>query len=330
LSAVKRLFRRPLFQYLLRRVLTSASLILILSLLIFVGIQRLVPGNEAVILAGSTGDSPAQVRVIEKHLGLLRPIIDQYLSWLGGALHGNFGLSPVSGLRISSVIAQQAPVSVELALLGLFVATLLGVPIGVLAALAGRRSPRADLLVRVPFLVFYALPFFVSGALLLLLSANFFPSVYAAVYVPISASLVGNLRAMILPVIAVGVPVSGLLVQMTRATMAEVLSQPFITTARANGLKRWRLYGVYALKAASLPILSLEGFSFGILISGVVVVEDVFSLPGIGRGLLLAIENRDFLELEAQVLVLAVAFVIANLLVDVMSPIVDRRITRNG
>ena len=114
---------------------------------------------------------------------------------------------------------------------------------------------------------------------------------------------------------------------MTRATMAEVLSQPFVTTARGNGLAPLRLYGVYALKAASLPILSLEGFSFGILISGVVVVEDVFSLPGIGRGLLLAIENRDFLELEAQVLVLVVAFIIGNLLVDLISPLVDRRIT---
>ncbi|MGP8208562.1 MAG: ABC transporter permease [Acidimicrobiales bacterium] len=323
----KQIANRPAIRYVLRRLVTSVALIFVLSAIIFFSIQRIIPGTEAVILAGSLGDSPAQVRAVEKHLGLLKPITSQYADWLVKALHGNFGTSPISGLKISSVIAQQAPVSIELALFGLLIATLLGVPIGALAALWGRQSPRRDMLVRLPFLIFYALPFFVSGAILLLLSSRFFPSIYTAAYVPITSDLGANLRSMILPAIAVGLPVSGNLVQMTRATMAEVLSQPFVTTARGNGLAPLRLYGVYALKAASLPILSLEGFSFGILISGVVVVEDVFSLPGIGRGLLLAIENRDFLELEAQVLVLVIAFIVGNLLVDLISPLVDRRIT---
>ncbi len=327
LALLQRLVKRPIVRYAFRRVLTSACLALALSLIIFIGIQRVVPGTEADILAGTLGDTPSQVHAIEKRLGLLRPIMNQYMSWLAKALHGNLGVSPVSGLKIGNVIAQQAPVSIELALLGLLLATLVGVPIGALAAILGRRSARIDMCVRLPFLIIYALPFFVSGALLLMLSAKFFPSVYTASYVPITAGLFGNLRSMILPAIAVGLPVCGLLVQMTRATMSEVLSQQFITTGLGNGLGPWRLYAVYALKAASLPILALEGFSFGMLISGLVVVEDVFSLPGIGRGLLLAIENRDFLELEAQVLVLAVAFIVGNLLVDLVSPLVDRRIT---
>ena len=324
---LQRLVKRPIVRYAFRRLLTSAGLVFALSLIIFVGIQRVVPGSEADILAGSLGDTPAQVHAIEERLGLLRPIMNQYVSWLAKALHGNFGVSPVSGLKISSVIAQQAPISIELALLGLLLATVVGVPIGALAAISGRRSPKIDMSVRLPFLIIYALPFFVSGALLLMLSARFFPSVYAASYVPLTVDVLGNLRSMILPAIAVGLPVCGLFVQMTRATMSEVLSQQFITTGLGNGLGPWRLYALYALKAASLPILALEGFSFGMLISGVVVVEDVFSLPGIGRGLLLAIENRDFLELEAQVLVLAVAFIVGNLLVDLISPLVDRRIT---
>jgi peptide/nickel transport system permease protein len=312
---------------LVRRVITSALLIVALSAIIFFSIQRIVPGTVAVVLAGSLGATPAQVRAIEKRLGLLDPLWSQYVHWAGRALHGNFGKSPISGLKISSVIGQQAPVSVELALFGLAIATVVGVPIGVLAAVAGQRSPHRDMLIRLPFLVLYALPFFVSGAVLLLLASRFFPSLYSAAYVPLTSNFGGNLRSMILPAIAVGLPVSGNVVQMTRATMAETLSQQFIITARGNGIRKWRLYGVYALKAASLPILSLEGFSFGILISGVVVVEDVFSLPGIGRGLLLAIQNRDYLELEAQVLVLVLAFIIGNLVVDLVSPLVDRRIT---
>lgn len=327
LSPLRRAVSHPLFRYIVRRVITSALLVIVLSAIVFFSIQRIIPGTEAVVLAGSLGDSPAQVHAIEKHLGLLNPLWSQYLHWVGRAVHGNFGTSPISGLKISSVIAQQAPVSVELALFGLAIATILGIPIGVFAAVAGQRNPHRDILIRLPFLVLYALPFFVSGALLLLLAAKFFPSLYSASYVPLTTNLASNLRSMILPSIAVGLPVSGNVVQMTRATMAEVLSQQFVTTARGNGIRKWRLYGVYALKAASLPILSLEGFSFGILISGVVVVEDVFSLPGIGRGLLLAIENRDYLELEAQVLVLVFAFIVGNLVVDLVSPLVDRRIT---
>ncbi len=327
LSTLQGALSHPLLRYTARRIMTSVFLIIALSAIVFFSIQRIVPGSEAVILAGSLGATPAQVRAIEKHLGLLDPLWSQYLHWAGNALHGNFGRSPISGLKISSVIAQQTPVSVELALFGLIIATLLGIPVGVCAAVIGQRSPQKDILIRLPFLVLYALPFFVSGALILLLAAKFFPSLYSATYVPFTTNVAGNLRAMILPAIAVGLPVSGNVVQMTRATMAETLSQQFVTTARGNGIRRSRLYGLYTLKAASLPILALEGFSFGILLSGVLVVEQVFSLPGIGRGLLLAIENRDYLELEAQVLVLVFAFIIGNLIVDLVSPLVDRRIT---
>ena len=299
-------------------------MMLVLSLVLFVVIEREVPGNEASILAGN-GATPAKVHLIEVHLGLTRPILLQYFTWLGHALQGNLGISPISGLKVTSVIAQQAPVSLELALLGLVVATLIGIPIGLAAGILN--GSRWDVLLRIPFLVMYALPFFVSGALLLLGASKYAPSIYSSTYVSFGSDPAGNLRAMVLPAIAVGLPVAGLLVQMTRATVAEVLTQPYIVTARAAGLPRWRLYGIYTLKAASLPILSLEGFLFGLLIGGVVVIEDVFSLPGLGRGLLNSIGNRDFIELEAEVLVIAATFVVGNLLADLAAPIIDKRIT---
>jgi peptide/nickel transport system permease protein len=248
----------------------------------------------------------------------------QYLSWLGNAVHGNLGIAAISGLKVTSVVGQQAPVSLELALLGLIIATVVGVPVGLVAGLLNGR--RSDLLFRLPFLVVYSMPFFVSGTLLLLAAAHYFPSLYAASYVSMSQSVVGNMRVMALPALAVGLPVAGLLVQMTRATIVEVITQPYMTTARAVGLRPLRLYGLYALKAACLPILSLEGFMYGILIGGVVVVEDVFSLPGLGRGLLQSIQNLEFIQLEAQVMIIAIAFILGNLIVDVVAPIIDKRL----
>lgn len=315
---------RSILVYIVRRVGTSAAMMLVLSFLLFVVIQREVPGSEASVLGGNDA-SAAQVHAIEVRLGLTKPILFQYFTWLGHVLRGDLGTSLISGLKVSSVVAQEAPVSLELAFLGLVVATFVGIPVGLAAGILN--GSRWDVLLRIPFLVLYSLPFFVSGALLLLGASKYLPSIYSSTYVSFTSDPLGNIRAMALPAIAVGLPVAGLLVQMTRANVAEVLTQPYIVTARAAGLPRRRLYGIYTLKAASLPILSLEGFLFGLLIGGVVVIEDVFSLPGLGRGLLNSIGNRDFIELEAQVLVIAATFVVGNLLADLAAPIVDKRIT---
>jgi peptide/nickel transport system permease protein len=309
-------------RYITRRVLTSAVMMIVLSLVIFVLIQREVPGSEATILAGNNAD-PQKVHAIEERLGLTKPILVQYGTWLGHALKGDLGVSAISGLKVSSVLAQEVPVSLELAFFGLVIATVVGVPVGLLAGI--RNGRKEDLLLRIPFLVVYSVPFFVSGTLLLLAASKYFPSFYQSSYVSLTESVWQNLKVMVLPSIVVGLPVAGLLVQMTRATVAEVLTEPYIQTARAVGLSSWRLYGIYALKAAAAPILSLEGFLFGLIIGAVIVVEQVFSLPGLGRGLLNSISNRDFVELESQVLVMALAFIAGNLLVDLLVPVVDRR-----
>lgn len=314
-------------KYVGSRVAWSMVTLIGISVVVFVGLQRLVPGSEAELIAGTTAATPAHVRAIENRLGLTRPILDQYVSWLGHALTGHLGVAPLSGLPISTVIAQEVPVSFELAFFGLVIAVVIGVTIGVLSAIHGRGNRSlVDLSVRLPFLVAYATPFFVSGALLLLLSAHYIPSLYSVNYVTIGHSVMGNVKSLALPSAAVGLQVSGLTVQMSRATMLEVLSQQYIVTARASGVRSVRLYGLHALKAAALPIFSLIGFMYGILLGGVIVVEQVFSLPGLGRGLLQSITDREFGQLEAQVLVIAVAFVGGNLLVDLVSPLFDRRL----
>lgn len=317
---------KELLRYFALKFAGTCVILIILSFGIFVSLQRLLSGNEASILAGSLAATPAQVRAIEDRLGLNKPILVQYWDWLRHIVfHWNFGTSPISGLKISSVIAQEAPVSLELAFMGLVMATVIGIPVGMMAGVSLGR-PRRDVGLRIPFLLVYALPFFVIGAVLLLLSSRYFPSVYAASYVSLGQSVGGNLRAMVLPSFTVGLPVAGLLVQMTRGAVSDVLSQPHVVTARAIGLRKRRLYGVYVFKAALLPIISLESFMYGILIGGVIVVEQVFSLPGLGRGLLNSIETRDFLELEGQIFVIAAAFIVGGILGDLVAPLVDKRV----
>ena len=312
-------------RYVFSRVAASLFTLWAISIVVFVVLQQLVPGNVVDIMDGSGDATPAQVHAEEVKLGLTRPILDQYGTWLGHALTGNLGVAPLSGQSISQVIAQQAPISFELAFLGLLIAIVLGVPVGILSAIH-RSSAGTDVLIRLPFLLVYATPVFVSGALLLLASAHYFTALYSVTYVSLGSSLIGNLKVMALPSITIGLTEAGLLAQMSRAAMLEVLSQPYIVTARASGLRPLRLYGLYALKAAALPILSLIGFLYGLLIGGVIVVEQVFSLPGMGRGLLQSITNREFGELEAQVLIIAMAFIGGTLLVDLISPLFDRRL----
>jgi peptide/nickel transport system permease protein len=314
-----------MLKYIVNRVATSIVLIVLLTAAIFFAGRGLVPGNPAVVIAGPKA-SPQAIAQIEHQLGLDRPIYVQYFDWLFKALHGDFGTSPITGLSTGQVIAQQAPVSFELALMSLIIAVVLGVPLGVIAA--KRANTVVDSAIRAPMIVLFAVPGFVMGTLFVYLAATFFTSFYSPVYVPFSEDPAGNLQMMLLPALAVGIPTAPLIMQMTRSAMIETLQQPFIVAARANGLApRTVTYG-YALRASLPSVLTFIGFTFGSLIGGLVIVEQIFNLPGLGRGILQSIGTRDFVQLVAQAALLASAFIIANLLVDLCVPLLDRRIAR--
>ncbi len=308
----------------IKRVIGAVATLVVLTAVVFFALQRLVPGNEASVLAGGQAATPAAVHALEVKLGLTRPLWLQYITWLASAVRGDLGVSPISGLSITSVIAQEAPESLELGVLSLAIATVIGIPVGVYSAVHTRRQ--RGWLLRVPFLVLLGVPFFVSGSLLLLFGARLAPGLYSAVYIPLTTSVVGNLQSLFLPSLSAGLPVAALIMQMTRTAMLDVLAEPHVVTARSFGLSSWRIHYRYALKAALAPVLALEGFTFGILIGSLIVVEDVYSLPGLGRGVLTSLDNRDFTELEAQVVVLAMAFVVANLVVDILVPLIDKRV----
>ncbi len=315
-----------MFTFIAKRFAGAAAIMVLLSIIIFMAGHSLLSGNEANVLAGPKA-SPEQLRAIEHSLGLDRSTISQYWDWLAHAVRWNFGVSPVSGERNTAVIGQQAPVSLELGIYTLVISTLIGIPLGVLTASSKRKG--ADWGVRLPLLVTFAIPGFVSGSVLLYLVARYAPGLYSASYTPFSQYPIYNLRMMFVPALSVGIPTAALITQMTRSAMLEVLNQPHIATARSNGIPEWKIRYVYALKAALPPILTLEGFTFGLLIGNLFITENIFSLPGLGRGVLDSIANRDFSLLEAQTLVLALTFIVANLIVDILIPLFDRRIVRS-
>lgn len=311
-----------MIRYFIRRLLSSIVIVLALSVVIFFA-GRALPGNVAAALVGQKG-THAEIAAVEHSLGLDKPLPLQYLIWLGKALHGDFGTSPITGLTNSSVVATQAPISFELAIFSLLLAIIIGIPLGVLTS--GARSSGGDWSARIPFLVIFAIPGFVSGSLLLYVAANYLPVLYSPTYIPLTDDPGGNLAEMFLPAFSVGLPMSALIAQMTRSSMLEVLSQPYIASARTQGIPEWKIRYGYALKPALPPILTLIGLIFGLMIGGLFITEDIFSLPGLGRGVLGAISSRDFELLEVQALVLAVAFIAGNFLIDMVIPFIDRRI----
>lgn len=312
--------------YLTRKISGALGVLLVLSAFVFMAGRGVAPGNIARSIAGPKA-SAETLRDIEHSLGLDQPIWKQYLDWLGSALKGDLGVSPLSGQRNVDVILQQVPVSLELALMGLVIAIVIGVPAGVWSAT--RAGKARDWFVRLPLVVSFAFPAFVSGSIALYLATHYLTNLYSPSYIPISDGLTANLQTMLLPGLAVGIPTAPLIMQMTRSSMLEVLQTPYVTTARTNGIREWKVVYVYALRAALPPVLTLIGFIFGLLVGGLFIVEQIFSLPGLGRGMLASIAHRDFTQVTAQALVLAAAFIVGNLVVDLLLPVVDRRIVRS-
>lgn len=306
-----------------RRVLTSVGLLFVVSAAIFFLGSSLAPGNAATTIIGTSGATAQQTLALERQLGLNRPLYVQYWIWLKGVLHGSFGVSPISGRSATSVIGQELPVSLEVAVLAMLVATIVGVALGVLIAI--RANGVADYTIRAAGLTGLSVPVFVSGTLLVLAAAHFVPSLYSAGYVSLSENLPENLKDMILPVVATALPFTCLIMQMTRAAMLEQLSQPFMLAARARGLKPRQLYFEHALKTALPSLLTFQAFQFGVLLGSLFLVEEVFSLPGLGRGLVSDISNRDFVLVEAEALVIAAFFIVANLLADLLELAIDPR-----
>jgi peptide/nickel transport system permease protein len=308
--------------YILRRVLSTLPVMGIVALFVF-SLLYIAPGDPAAVIAGDQA-SPADVERIRQGLGLDRPFLVQFGSWLWHILHGDLGTSIFTNLPVAAMIAQRIEPTFSLMAITLVLTILVAVPLGVVAAWkAGSWVDRTIM----AFAVFaFSLPVFVVGYVLAYVFALQFEWLPVQGYTPFAAGLWPWLQKLILPALALGTVYIALIARITRASMLEVLQQDYVRTARAKGLGQRNILFVHALKNAAVPIVTVIGIGIALLIGGAVVTESVFAIPGLGRLTIDAILRRDYPVIQGIVLLFSFLYVIVNLMVDVTYTLVDPRI----
>lgn len=311
-------------RYLAERMLTMLCVLVGITILSFALIY-MVPGNAVdVLLAGQTQVSPERRAEIEHLLGLDRPPHVQYLRWVTGLVRGDLGTSIRTGLTVRRELALRLPVTFELATLATLLAVLIAIPFGVLSAI--RRNTWADSVLKVTGLVGLSIPQFGLAMVLLLLTSKYLPFLTPGAYQPWMAGVAEHLRSMGLPALSAGAGVAAVIMRMTRSSMLDVTGEQYVSTARAKGLAEWVVILKHALRNALVPVVTITGIQFGLLLSGVVIIEYIFTLPGMGTLMLNAIYQRDYPVVQSCVLVVAVVFVLVNLGVDIAYGWLDPRI----
>lgn len=301
--------------YVLRRLLSIVALAFGISVLVFL-IIRLIPGDPAIALLGTNAGDASLVARLHHQLGLDQPVHVQYLRWIGNVLRGNFGYSYGDQRTVSSLLAANFPATIQLTLAGLALSLIFGSLLGVLAAV--RRNRPADTVTMGVALTCMSIPSFWLGLLLILLFA---------VKIPIFDVVGGtSLKGLVLPAVTLALGSIGFNARFVRSSVINAQQQKHVITARAKGINAWQVFRKHVLRNAMLPILTIVGLQVGQLISGVVIVETVFSRPGIGRLLVQSILSKDYLTVQAVVLIIAVIYAVTNLLVDLLYPVLDPRV----
>ena len=307
----------------MRRLPSLVLTLFLISLATFVVVQ-VAPGDPAQLILG-TEAPPEALADLRAQLRLDRPLPLQYLNWLSGVLRGDLGVSLRHGRPVATLIAERLPVTLSLATLSLALAVLLAVPLGVLAAI--RQHSALDYGVLVFAQAGLALPSFWIGILLILFFALILRWLPSGGYVPWGENPLGALRSLAMPVLALGLPVAGVLARLVRASMLEELASDHIRTARAKGLSEPQIIVRHVLRNALIPTVTLLGLQLGFLLGGSIVIEQVFALPGLGRLVLFAINNRDLPLIQGLVLFIAILVVSINFLVDMAYTWLDPRIS---
>ena len=311
-----------MISYLIRRFFLMGLTLFGMSVLIFL-LLRVVPGNIADILFDSAGFvDPAEKARLETELGLDRPIVVQYVDWIGGLLQGDLGYSYVSEQPVWAEVAPRIPITGKLALLALIFSIVLGVPLGVISAV--RQNTGMDYVLRVISLSGLSLPSFWLGLLILMLFVRYFG--YIPIYSRQPAGLWEELLMYGIPAAAVGFRSSALVMRLTRSSMLEVLRQDYIRTARSKGASERSVNYNHALRNALLPVVTIIGIEAAFLIGGLIVTETVFNIPGVARFLVEAIQWRDYPIVQNLVMFIAVVVVFTNFLVDLLYAALDPRI----
>ena len=309
-------------EYILHRLMLVVPTVLGVTLLVFL-MMHFIPGDPVTLLLGNNY-TEGTAAAIRREYGLDRPLHVQYVVWLEHLVTGDWGHSIIANRPIFTDLMSRLPVTFELIMLSMGFALLVAIPAGVIAAL--HPYSWRDYAAMTTALVGVSVPEFFMGVLLILCFALAWDVLPAVGYVSLTDSVWGNLQHMVLPAVTLGLARAALLTRLIRASMMEVIRLDYVTTARAKGVREWAVVFRHALKNALIPTVTVLGLQVGFLIGGAIVVETVFSVPGVGSFGIGAIALRDYPQVQAFVLLFALGFVLMNLVVDILYALLDPRI----
>jgi peptide/nickel transport system permease protein len=313
-----------MWKYLIRRLVMMVPVMLLVSMIAF-SIILLLPGDPAMAILGPERARDTQVyQALRQELGLDKSIPMQYLSWLGKIVTGDLGTSARNSQPVTALLAQSIGPTVQLAFTAMLVALIIAIPVGIISAV--KPGSWADIVGTVFALSGVAIPNFILGILLILLFALTLRMLPAGGYVSPTVNLGESLRLMALPAFALGAGLSAVLMRQIRSAMLEVMNQDYVTTARSKGIDERKVVLRHALKNALIPVITVVGVQIGRLMGGTVVIETIFSVPGMGKLAVSSIFFRDFPVVQAVVLILGTAVLFSNLIADLLYGVVDPRV----
>jgi peptide/nickel transport system permease protein len=305
-----------------RRLLQLVPTIFLLSLIIF-SLQHLLPGDPALMLAG---DNPTEemIAAIRSQYHLDQPIFIQYLFWIKGVLSGDLGLSMRNNIPVTDLILLKLPVTLQLAVMGIIWAMVLGIAGGIISAI--KRNSAVDYLANVVSLAGISIPNFWLGIMLILFFSIYLGILPASGYVSPWVDWRMNLATTIMPAFVLGTSIAGIIMRHTRSAMLQAMESDYVRTARAKGLSEWRVIFHHAMRNALTPIITLGALEFGALLSGAVLTEQIFTIPGFGKLIVDAVFTRDYPVVQGVVLVTSVFYILLNLLADIGYILVNPRL----
>ena len=319
----KRNFLPFMKKYFIRRIFSVIPVLWLVSALVF-GLIHLVPGDPVLVILGTTAEKP-QVEAMRQKLGLDRPLLLQYGSWIGGLFQGDLGRSIVTDEPVMEMILRRMPTTLTVAAAALLLSLGISIPAGIFSSL--RHNTRVDYIFMGLVILAVSMPSFWLALLLILLFSVQLKLLPMMGWVSIFTNFWEGLRYLILPAVSLAFILAALVARMTRSSMLEVLREDYIVTALSKGTPRRFIVFKHALKNAFAPVLTIIGFQIGFLLGGTVVIEDIYSIPGVGRLIFTAITNRDYPVVQGCILMVTIVYVFVNAAVDLAYAYFDPRVS---
>ncbi|MCP1170424.1 ABC transporter permease [Limimaricola litoreus] len=310
--------------FLLRRIVVAIPTVILISIFVF-GLQKLLPGDPILAMAGEERD-PEVIEFLREKYRMNDPVPVQYLAWVKGALTGDLGISLRTNQPVTELIGQKLPVTIQLAVMALIFALVIGIPAGILSAV--KKGTITDYIANVVALSGLSIPNFWLGIMLILLVAVNWQLLPASGYVPPGEDLWLSIKTMLMPAFVLGTALAATLMRHTRSAMLGVLKSDYVRTARAKGLAERRVILKHAFRNALTPIVTLTALLFGELIAGAVLTEQIFTIPGFGKLVVDAVFNRDYAVVQGIVLVTALGFIVMNILADAAYFVLNPRLRK--